>query len=477
MDPVSPTSAARGRSKNLPHPSRDGSGESLQAPTTHASEGLPGAGGSGQLLIAPETLFALQRTIGNRATSRLLSGCAPRDSGSPRGPTTASMSLLQRQIDEATAKKVLRTDKLISGWSKKPDAELAGMVIAASRRFHLMATGKEASSPDNRVKVLEILINALGQIIENISEKDRKRKAALIDYLREATDAHANQLKSMKKAESQVEEKEFKVERSPYIIKEIRDLFRPPSSYDEGGRSTPAIEDIAQGGLGNCFLLSALIALVNNPPEKVTKGGNPLAGIFTELVRPTTVRMASALWGGGEEPDFTKPDHTAIVKVRLFRKTGLKSYEPEYLPVEVGGKGARGGYDIAPWAITIADAYAMLRGGYEGSEGGQGRDAFNTLFGEDVEATRETERFNMDFIRAAFKDGKLVTISTNPSSGGDKDTVKGELGAIINLNHAYALIGFKGADVAVIRNPHGTTLEITEKDLSAYFYAGDTAKF
>ncbi len=194
-------------------------------------------------------------------------------------------------------------------------------------------------------------------------------------------------------------------------------------------------DDVTQGAVGNCYLLSALSAVAATSPE-----------VLTERIRHV---------GGG------------VYEVRFFEKTRTGPREIAVrvdgtLPLEDGERvygGAREAREL--WVSLVEKAFAAWQGGYEViNQGGFPEDTFYALTGRKSDYVGDLQRARASrvwsLMEAATKDGRPMTAGTWLQADFEADY---EAVGLVE-GHAYSLLGVSdvgGERTVTLRNPWGTT--------------------
>lgn len=180
-----------------------------------------------------------------------------------------------------------------------------------------------------------------------------------------------------------------------------------------GADGTPSVDDVNQGSLGDCWLLSALVSMTATDPDRVKK-----------LI--------------SDNGDGTYTVHLAAGDVNV---------DGSVLAVTNSGN--------AKWVAIVELAYAQTDGGsYDDLSGGYGSEAMKHIFGLDSDSfdPDKTWWFNnkdpdeaFDEIEAAINQGLPVTVSASSETG-------------FGSNHILAVTGMTDVDgerCIEVRNPWG----------------------
>lgn len=195
-------------------------------------------------------------------------------------------------------------------------------------------------------------------------------------------------------------------------------------------------EDVTQGALGDCYLLSALSSLANVQPEVIKNAIRENAdGTFTVTFHKDSF---FGLFDRGQKPievtvdaDFPTKDGTH----QLYTKAK----------------------DGELWPLVIEKAYAKLDGGYQRvGKGGSPATIWQALTGKSGAMTAnlvEGEGSLFRKLQNALAEHRPVAASTAPA-------LKNYEGTGLAKGHVYAILGVSekaGARVVTLRNPWGHT--------------------
>jgi hypothetical protein len=227
----------------------------------------------------------------------------------------------------------------------------------------------------------------------------------------------------------------------------VATLFSTGTDPMDGNKDANSVSDndVDQGGLGDCYFLSALAAVAKSNPQAIK---NLISG----------------------------PDANGNYQVKLYvSKTDLwvvnwRTYEtvtitPEFLVDASGNPIYAGKGDGELWVMLIEKAYAILRGkvkpgkvGYTGLEGGFGDEGIEVLTG--VEADRipisaMPDKDVADKIMAALTNKKAITTGTYSafSKAMNERMIKGKF--TIHASHEYYIASATSSKITV-RNPHNS---------------------
>jgi len=133
------------------------------------------------------------------------------------------------------------------------------------------------------------------------------------------------------------------------------DWARAPDLIDNPGlfKGGPSIDDIQQGGIGNCYLLSAISSLVENPEN--------LKNMFINKTMNASGIYGLIFYINGEATPVIVDDHF------MFSDGG----RPNFAQFKHGKF----------WVSIIEKAWAKIHGSYERTVGGHDADPFTTFTG------------------------------------------------------------------------------------------------
>jgi Flp pilus assembly pilin Flp len=210
--------------------------------------------------------------------------------------------------------------------------------------------------------------------------------------------------------------------------------------------------DINQGGLGDCYLLSSLgaIALQNR-------------SIIENAVRDNG--------DGTYTVTFYEPSNAPFWKVWADDYNRVEITVSNELATDENGNPAfaRFGDTNELWPMIIEKAYAQWKGGYEQINGGVAGNAMEALTGQ--ESTVVVGDMDLDDMAEAFQDGEAIVLSSMPSAD-----AKGPLydnGTLVS-GHAYFVTNVDEANNRVtIHNPWGWAqgeITLTYQEYVDHFY-------
>lgn len=249
----------------------------------------------------------------------------------------------------------------------------------------------------------------------------------------------------------------------------------------------PSPEDVAQGGLGNCYMLSSLTALTMQDPERIMEsikdnGDTATVRFYNNNKEPVYVTVDKTVPVTETDMDrYTDGKKTGVVESDAYSRGALwvqiveKAYAQSGLHMEADDDAEFGNYETAYQDIVsgnTTDFLSHFLGGDEKKLSAREHilkpASGHTPSGSSPFYSEEQLRFAED-VRNAVQDGKLVTASTlslnekkkkayiaqNYVDAEKKITMK-DAGVV--ANHAYAVNDvIEGDDKRLyiaVRNPH-----------------------
>ena len=224
------------------------------------------------------------------------------------------------------------------------------------------------------------------------------------------------------------------------------------SIYEKGKNDTDDVDinDIIQGALGDCFLLSSIAAVAKANPSLIKKlihynNQDEYVTVTLHILQPDGSRLATKI-----KVDFYFPIH------RLTQKFAY----------------AKGG-DGELWVMVIEKAYAKEMGGYAAiHKGGDAAEAMAVLTGKKA----KQEKFTADnsatakALQTIIDAKKYAVISTKKHTESSSKVVQvgdsfyfylGTGKPLLQAGHAYTLIAVnKGKSSVLLRNPNSVNLQI-----------------
>jgi hypothetical protein len=211
-----------------------------------------------------------------------------------------------------------------------------------------------------------------------------------------------------------------------------------------------AINDVNQGGLGDCYFMAGLAAVSRMQPERVR-------GMIRDHGDGT---FTVYLWRHNDQfeehtpgPDGSYEYVRTATSVRLDDAfpAGFGGGSPAY--AEFGDKETVDGqtrYEL--WPMLLEKAYAALKGGYAKIDGGYASTPMS-FFSSDEVVDHDPEEMTTDEIRAvlteAEKNGQPVTMGV--PEGHEKPALN------LYAPHYYAFWGFDAQGNALFYNPWGSS--------------------
>lgn len=234
-------------------------------------------------------------------------------------------------------------------------------------------------------------------------------------------------------------------------------VFSPDSDNLDGPRVE--LNDIRQGGLGDCYFIATMAAVANTNPK-----------VIEDMVKDNgdgTYDVSLHLYKGA----FSFLIGTKVtIKVNAEFPSKGTDESPHLSYAKYNPMGER-----ELWPMLIEKAYAQHLGGYDKIEGGNPGDAMEVITGN-FTATLLTENSSEDEllsnINFAVQNGNPITGSVPDHK---EDQAKQEELSVLGLyqKHAYVILS---ADMETklidLHNPWGTKHPpaITISDLKKYFY-------
>lgn len=205
------------------------------------------------------------------------------------------------------------------------------------------------------------------------------------------------------------------------------EYVKAPGKVQVGGFG---LDDVMQGALGDCYLLSSLSAVAQTHPELLKNA------IKTNRDGTYTVTFF-------EREDMSKPAHAE--QVTVDGKFAMRDGEFVYAS-------AREQKEL--WPQIFEKAYAAWKGGFGKTEGGMGAAALQALTGAKPGFTLLTPMMTpaegFAAVKAALKDGGCAVTLSQPFGKPEKGLI---------ADHAYTLLGTEekdGQKWVRLRNPWGS---------------------
>lgn len=223
-----------------------------------------------------------------------------------------------------------------------------------------------------------------------------------------------------------------------------RSLYNTPDGKADftNAKGQPGVNDINQNGYGDCYFLSSIASLAQSHPDEIKNmiqdNGN---GTFTVTFPHQKDNGLTNMWG-------VFGDRYHDVKVTVS--------DSDLPSNAVNADGVPSGQSGAPkWPEVLEAAFAKAHGGYDAiGNGGYPDKAMTQITGEPAHAYSPADGAGK--IAQALKDGKMVTVST-PESVGGQDTLDKNPHGLVG-GHAYTVTGVvtqNGKTFVELRNPWG----------------------
>lgn len=231
------------------------------------------------------------------------------------------------------------------------------------------------------------------------------------------------------------EEPEAKDEHEALL--EQKDLSKLPL-YNQGlgDESVIDMNDIDQGGTGDCYYLSSAAALAKTHPE-LFEGEN------------------SIIQKNGKNYEVTL--HLRESRTSKKRTPTIITVSPTVLVDKDGKPKYQGLGDNELWAIVLEKAYAQVLGGYDNIKGGITNEALGVLTGRETISVDPNSLSNEDLLKRIEESIECQYPTTFSSTGtGEKEEEISFGGKTQKLfqGHAYTLEKVEGNTI-FLYNPHG----------------------
>ena len=205
-----------------------------------------------------------------------------------------------------------------------------------------------------------------------------------------------------------------------------------PNPFGSEGRPVPG--SMTQGGLGDCWFLSALESLTRTNPDAVR-------GMIT-----------------------TNPDGTYTVK--FYGKDPVTVVYDPTIGTTVDGNGnvvqVPGVIANGPWARIIEQAAAQIAGpvGQQIANGASSKKAMDLLFGANQTTywtrSQRIDAWESELIRRVDNNGNMTKPFTAAPSPRPGDPANAEKRNGVFLNHNYTVVNYNPVTkIVTLRNPHG----------------------
>jgi hypothetical protein len=344
-----------------------------------------------------------------------------------RGPFVGHVDLTS---SEGAKLQVVRTvvfsqggSESLSGSGQRRGAEVRAQLLRATGATGAL-TGKKATELE-----LQLLLNAKGRcqtrLVEGkslISRGEGAHPGKALSFLADLGPKGATKDKKLQ-SEHYVE----RFEGTPFV-----------KGKGDKGQIDP--NDPAQGALGDCYLIAAMIAVARTDPGVIRKM------ITTQGGGKYTVRLHGVGTWGGDVTVSLDDKFPSTGKGRMKMMAYVSSSDRKVTTKTLTTKTKKGKtktkttlYEL--WPSLIEKAYAKQQGGFAKIEGGHADNPFEFLSGKSATSYypffRTTNQIN-GLIRNAIKKGYPICV-------GMKNNV-GKLGRKLNItgNHCYVLVAEKG---------------------------------
>lgn len=220
----------------------------------------------------------------------------------------------------------------------------------------------------------------------------------------------------------------------------------------------PSPNDVRQGLMGSCYLLSALSALAETNPQAIR-----------DLIQKNTdgsytvrfYRAVEGLPGPNSVPVSIRVSNEIPLRVDRNEKGDPYAYTTLYatsVPRDVFSDKPEAMPETAMWVAMVEKAYAVFKGGsYGAMYSGWSHDAFASILGRPaarLSLNQLGEKASFDILREATESKTPVTISTWT----DKEHVAMYTNSGLLAAHAYTFLGVSernGQRYVTLRNPWG----------------------
>ena len=198
---------------------------------------------------------------------------------------------------------------------------------------------------------------------------------------------------------------------------------------DDGGQAIHP-NDVDQGAIGDCWLMTGLIATAQEHPE-----------LIEDMIRANPNGTYTVTFRDGDDP----------VEVTVTPDIPLgDDGRPIFAEHPAAGTDMAGA-DHELWPMIIEKAYARYAGDYDEIEGGHAEDALEDITGVPSER-HEMDDLSLDELAEVRENGGAIVLS---SLGDDDATERYENGELVP-NHAYYVTDVDpDAGTVTIRNPWG----------------------
>ncbi|KFZ08899.1 hypothetical protein V501_05788 [Pseudogymnoascus sp. VKM F-4519 (FW-2642)] len=248
----------------------------------------------------------------------------------------------------------------------------------------------------------------------------------------------------------------------PPSVKRVGDIFDNPQFYVDGASA----KDVRQGGSGDCWFMSALMALCNSTGadsllEKVCVARDQEVGVYGFVV------FRDGEWESVIIDDklyLRKPDYDDLAeRVRKdweaakVRDDDAEDWRREFQTNSGALYFAQSTHEDETWVPLLEKAYAKAHGDYGAIHGGNVGEAMEDLTGgiSVMISTRDIlskERLWQDLLKVntEYLFGCASPVWDDPDDDGGKDGIQ--------ANHAYSIlraVQYKNERLLLIKNPWG----------------------
>lgn len=202
--------------------------------------------------------------------------------------------------------------------------------------------------------------------------------------------------------------------------------------------------DVVQGGIGDCFFLSPLMAVARINPGRIARMIRGPVGQTAVGANIYEVTLYVPEDGDWERRTFRLDD----------RFPSDSSGRPVYAQYgDMSGQGPE------LWVMLMEKAWAAARGSYQNIHFGSASDGLKALTGEDSDWTRVADRADddiLDDIEDALDDGQPVICNTHQTLSPAALQRASVLGVTVTAAHSYNAAWASEEDRRLnIANPHG----------------------
>ncbi|MBX9403253.1 hypothetical protein K4L06_18230 [Lysobacter sp. BMK333-48F3] len=217
--------------------------------------------------------------------------------------------------------------------------------------------------------------------------------------------------------------------------------------FEQGAGDGHAVDydDIAQGGLNDCYVVAGIGAVAAKNPELVKNavrdnGDGTYTVTFYE--KDNGFLGIPGFFGGGE-----------YKKVEIKVDGNFSDKSANGSGDFVNGKGEK----AEIWPKIVEKAYAQYKGGYDAiNHGGNSAEIMSLLTGHDADQI-DTDDYSFEDLKSDLDGGKAVVLGTPDDFKGVNKDVATKHGLVDW--HVYTVVGVKeenGQRYVEVYNPHGT---------------------